>query len=95
MIIPLRQGHNWLVSHSWLQPLPGCGCECRRNPKSWTHSLRNKVRRVRLSHTLPLEKAIVADVHWIIEKAKEYTKKVSICFVDYRETFSCVNHVKL
>ena len=35
----------------------------------------------------------IANIHWIIEKARELKKK--ICFIDYPKTFDCVDHNKL
>ena len=29
---------------------------------------------------------------WIIEKAREYQKNISFCFVDYAKAFDCVHH---
>ena len=34
-----------------------------------------------------------ANIRWIIEKAKEFQKK--ICFIDYVKAFDCVDHNKL
>ena len=31
----------------------------------------------------------IANIHWIIEKAREYQK--SICFIDYAKAFDCVS----
>ena len=35
----------------------------------------------------------VANIHWIIEKAREFQK--NICFIYYAKTFDCVDHNKL
>ena len=35
----------------------------------------------------------IANIHWIIEKAKEFQK--NICFSDYDKAFDCVDHNKL
>jgi len=35
----------------------------------------------------------IANVHWIIEKAREFQK--NICFIDYGKAFDCVDHNKL
>ena len=37
----------------------------------------------------------IANIHWIIEKAKEFQKNIYFCFVDYAKTFDCVDHNKL
>ena len=35
----------------------------------------------------------IANIHWIIEKARECQK--NICFIDYAKAFDCVYHNKL
>ena len=35
----------------------------------------------------------IANIHWIIEKAREFQK--NFCFVDYAKLFDCVDHNKL
>ena len=35
----------------------------------------------------------IANIHWIIEKAKEFQKNT--CFTDYAKAFFCVDHNKL
>ena len=37
----------------------------------------------------------IANIHWIIEKAREFQKNISFCFVDYTKAFDCVDHNKL
>ena len=37
----------------------------------------------------------IANVHWIIKKAREYQKNVYFCFIDYVKAFDCVDHNKL
>jgi len=32
----------------------------------------------------------IANIHWIIEKAKEFQKKFYFCFIDYTKAFDCV-----
>ena len=48
---------------------------------------------------LDLEKAEepdqIANIHWIIEKAKEFQKNIYLCFIDYTKAFDCVDHNKL
>ena len=45
---------------------------------------------------LDLEKADkIADVHWIIIKAREFQKNIYFCFIDYVKAFDCVDHNKL
>ena len=37
----------------------------------------------------------IANVHWIIEKAREFQKNIYFCFIDYTIAFDCVDHNKL
>ena len=37
----------------------------------------------------------IANIHWILEKARELQKNIYFCFVDYAKTFDCVDHNKL
>ena len=36
-----------------------------------------------------------ANIHWIIEKARELKKKIYFYFIDYAKDFDCVDHNKL
>ena len=35
------------------------------------------------------------NIHWIIEKAREFQKNIYFCFTDYAKAFDCVDHNKL
>ena len=37
----------------------------------------------------------IANIHWIIEKAKEFQKNIYFCFIVYAKAFDCVDHNKL
>ena len=37
----------------------------------------------------------IANIRWIIEKAKEFQKNISFCFIDYAKDSDCVDHNKL
>ena len=37
----------------------------------------------------------IANIWWIIEKAKEFQKNIYFCFIDYTKAFDCVDHNKL
>ena len=36
----------------------------------------------------------IANIHWIIEKAREFQKNICFCFTDYAKDFDCVDHKK-
>ena len=37
----------------------------------------------------------IASIRWIIEKAREFQKKISFCLIDYAKAFDCVDHNRL
>ena len=37
----------------------------------------------------------IANIRWIIEKAREFQKDIYFCFIDYAKAFDCVDHNKL
>ena len=37
----------------------------------------------------------IANICWIIEKAREFQKNIYLCFTDYAKAFDCVDHNKL
>ena len=38
---------------------------------------------------------LIANIRWIIEKAREFQKNIYFCFIDYAKAFDCVDHNKL
>ena len=36
----------------------------------------------------------IANICWVIEKAREFQKKIYFCFIDYTKAFDCVDHNK-
>ena len=37
----------------------------------------------------------IANIRWIIKKAREFQKNIYFCFIDYAKAFDCMNHNKL
>ena len=37
----------------------------------------------------------IANIRWIIEKAREFQKNIYFCFIDYAKAFDCVDHNQL
>ena len=37
----------------------------------------------------------IANIRWIITKAREFQKNIYFCFIDYAKAFDCVDHNKL
>ena len=40
-------------------------------------------------------KDLIANIHWIIKKAREFQRNIYFCFTDYAKVFDCVDHHKL
>ena len=37
----------------------------------------------------------IANIHWILEKPREFQKNIYFCFIEYAKAFDCVDHNKL
>ena len=37
----------------------------------------------------------IANIRWIMEKAREFQENIYFCFIDYAKAFACVDHNKL
>ena len=37
----------------------------------------------------------IANIHWIIKKAREFQRNIYFCFIDYAKAFECMDHNKL
>ena len=37
----------------------------------------------------------IANIRWIMKKAREFQKNIYFCFIDYAKAFDCVDHNKL
>ena len=37
----------------------------------------------------------IANIHWIMERAREFQENIYFYFIDYAKTFDCVDHNKL
>ena len=37
----------------------------------------------------------IANIRWIMEKAREFQKNISFCFIDYSKALDCVDHNRL
>ena len=37
----------------------------------------------------------IANIRWVIIKAREFQKNIYFCFIDYAKAFDCVDHNKL
>ena len=68
-------------------------CLPRVYPQGFVCALQDSVSLV-LDLEKPEEPEIqIANIHWIIEKARQFQK--NICLIDYAKAFDCVDHNKL
>ena len=37
----------------------------------------------------------IANIHWIIEKARGFLENIYFCFIDYAKAYDCLDHHKL
>ena len=37
----------------------------------------------------------IANIRWIMKKAREFDKNIYFCFIEYTKAFDCVDHNKL
>ena len=37
----------------------------------------------------------IANIYWIMEKAREFQKNIYFCFIDFAKAFDCMDHNKL
>ena len=37
----------------------------------------------------------IANIRWIVGKARQFQKNIYVCFIDYAKAFDCVDHKKL
>ena len=37
----------------------------------------------------------IANISWVLEKAREFQENIYFCFIDYAKAFDCVDHNKL
>ena len=37
----------------------------------------------------------ISNIHWIMEKGRDFQKNIYFCFIDYAKAFDCVDHNKL
>ena len=44
---------------------------------------------------IDLKRDQIANIRWIIEKAREFQKNICFCFIDYAKAYDCVDHNKL
>ena len=103
----LRVGHDWATSLSlftfthWRRNDNPLQCSCLENPRdggAWWAAIygvtQSRTRLKWLSNSRGTRDQI-ANIFWIIEKARESQKNIYFCFTDYTGAFDCMDHNKL
>ena len=86
-----------------------CSNECTIALTSHASEVMLKILQARLqqymNHELPYVQAgfrkgrgtrdQIANIRWIVKKAREFQKNIYFCFIDYAKAFDCVDHNKL
>ena len=103
-----KWSQDWKKSVFILIPKKGNANECSNYRTTALISLASKVMlkifQVRLQQFVNQELGFrksggtrdqIANICWIIEKAKGFQKNIYVCFIDYPKTFDCVDHNKL
>ena len=78
----------------------GCSKYCTIVLISHTSKIMLKILQVRLQQYINQEfpdvqagfrkgRHQIADIHWLIEKARDFQKTMYFCFIDYTKTFDC------
>ena len=58
-------------------------------------SLSGEYLRKHLRFTNMITRDQIANIHWIIKRARGFQKSIYFCFIDYAKAFDCVDHNKL
>ena len=75
-----------VVSDSFVTPCTPSQASAIREP--WTSDVQAGFRKGRGTRDQ------ISNIHWIIEKAREFQKNIYFCFIDYAKAFDCVDHNK-
>ena len=68
---------------------------CQTSFKSGCTILHSHWQSVRIQFPLRGIGDQIANIHWIMEKAREFQKNIYFCFIDYAKAFDYVDHKKL
>ena len=105
-----RTGKGQFSFQSQRKAMPKkCSNYCTIALISHTSKVMLKILQVRLqqymNHELPDVQAAfrkgrgmrdqIANIHWIMEKAREFHKNIYFCFINYAKAFGCVDHNKV
>ena len=104
-----RTGKGELSFQNQRKAMQECGNECTIALVSHASKVMLKILQARLQQYVHCElpgvqagfrkgrgnRDQIANIHWIIEKAREFQKNIYCFFIDYAKAFDCVDHNKL
>ena len=108
MASPTQWTWVWINSGSWWWTGRPCMLQYMRSQRvrhNWATELNLKDTQQYVNRELPAiqhgfrkvrgTRDQIANIWWIIEKAREFQKNIYFCFIDYAKAFDCVDHIKL
>jgi len=96
-------GHGWGIIFCWNQTF-SCWCLFSSKLQFWSSQRRRWTHILLLCHLPDVHAGFrkgrgtrdqIANIHWIIKKAREFQKYIYFCFIDYSKAFNYVDHNKL
>ena len=96
-------GHGWGIIFCWNQTF-SCWCLFSSKLQFWSSHRRRWTHILLLCHLPDVHAGFrkgrgtrdqIANIHWIIKKAREFQKYIYFCFIDYSKAFNYVDHNKL
>ena len=85
----LKLPHNWLISHTSKVMLKILQASLQQYVNRELPDVQAGFRKGRGTRDE------IANIRWIIKKAREFQKNVYFCFIDHDKAFDCVDHNKL
>ena len=85
----LKLPHNWLISHASKVMLKFLQVRIQQSMSRELPDVQDGFRKGRGMRDQ------IANIRWIIKKAREFQKNIYFCFIDYTKAFDCVDHNKL
>ena len=82
----LKLPHNWLISHASKVMLKILQARLQQYMNHEHPDVQSGFRKGRGTRDP------IANLHWIMEKAREFQKNIYFCFIDYAKAFDCVDH---
>ena len=84
----LKLWHNWLISHTIKVMLKILQASLQQYVNCELPDVQAGFRKGRGT------RAQIANIHWMMEKAREFQRNIYFCFIDYAKAFDYVDHNK-